>query len=146
VKRVLITAAAVILPLLLLVSPVSIAGATGGHPPANSVQIQERVQYDINGDIIHVGLVVTCRSSSPAGLPGQVAVSAEQAPPETTYPVATGVGVQSVVCDGRPHSVAVTLYGVGFDAGRARVNVELIPALGGGNGVRTNRYVTIVAA
>jgi hypothetical protein len=115
------------------------AGATG--TTSNSVTIERNAQYDTLGSFIHVGLQVRCRRSA---LPGSLDVMVSQKPPETPYPVAAGSGLQEVVCDGRTHSVGVTIAGEGFDAGKARAKAILFPPPGAGGTVKTERTINII--
>ncbi|HKQ02155.1 MAG TPA: hypothetical protein VJ735_17670 [Actinomycetes bacterium] len=129
---VVLGAIAVALPLGL-----SAAHATGGGSSANQVTIQERVDYDNVGTNLDVGLNVRCSGGS-----GSVIVNVTQSPPQTPYPVAAGSGPQFVVCDNKTHTVAVTLVGFGFDAGRAKATADLTTDLGGST--HAERWVTIV--
>jgi hypothetical protein len=110
-------ALAVILPIGLLQG---VAKADGGGGSQNQVIIQPQAQYILAGQTIDVGLNVKCQGGS-----GDVIVNVTQSPPQTPYPVATGSGPQVVVCDGQFHSVAVTVAGVGFDAGTASATADL---------------------
>jgi hypothetical protein len=132
---VLLGAVAVALPFGL-----SSAGATGSP---NSVTINEKAQYDLIGAQIHVGLTVRCQPSNGNEL-GFVDVFVTQAYPETPNPGgAVGLGGNSVVCDGRSRSVAVSVDPGFFDAGRAfaeatvrsPANVEV---------ATSSRWITIV--
>lgn len=96
-----------------------VAKADGGGSQ-NQVIIQPQAQYILAGSVIDVGLYVKCQGGS-----GEVIVNVNQSPPQTPYPVATGSGPQTVVCDGQFHSVAVTVTGVGFDAGEAWATAQL---------------------
>jgi hypothetical protein len=131
--------------LLLLLLPAGNAFATGttGGGSSNAVSIQPYAQYDTFGAEVTVGLNVRCKSNA---LPGQIQVNVSQSPPETPYPVQFGGGINNVVCDGRTHAVAVSAFGEGMDAGRARVQATLMPPLGSGSSVQATRWVTIVAA
>jgi hypothetical protein len=93
---------------------ISSAGASGGSGSGSEVTINSRADYDFVGTTIDVGLNVRCSGGS-----GSVIVTLNQYPPETPYPVGTGSGPQIVVCDGKSRSVAVTVGGFGFDAGKA---------------------------
>jgi hypothetical protein len=120
----------------------SSAGATG--TPSNSVSIQRNAQYDLLGDIIHVGLDVRCKKGTVPGTPGQVEVDVSQGPPETPNPVAAGSGLNNVVCDDQTHSVGVSILGEGFDAGRATATARLFPPVGGGSSVTVTRTINII--
>jgi hypothetical protein len=113
-----------------------VAKATGS-PPANTVTIQERADYDFVGTQIDVGLRVRCTGGS-----GNVIVNLSQSPPETPYPVSAGSGTQIVACDGYTHTVGVTLDGFGFDAGRAWATADLTTFSGGS--AHAGRWITIV--
>ena len=110
-------ALAVILPIGLLQG---VAKANGGSGPPNQVTIQPQASYIIAGATIDVGLYVKCQGGS-----GDVVVNVTQSPPQTPYPMAAGSGPQVVVCDGQTHSVAVTIAGFGFDAGKAWATADL---------------------
>ena len=84
------------------------------------VTLENTAQYDIQGNILHVGVKATC-----SGGVGAVTVQVTQSPPETPYPVAFGSGPNAVVCDGQQHETAVTIYGEGFDAGQATATATL---------------------
>jgi|Tabmets5t2r1_1033131.scaffolds.fasta_scaffold35541_2 hypothetical protein len=114
-----------------------VAKATGdSYTTTNSVYIQQYADYDFMGTQLDVGLYVTCKGGS-----GTVVVNVEQYPPQTPYPVAHGSGPQLVVCDGRTHSVGVTIDGFGFDAGSALAKAQLITPTGT---VKTKRWIQIV--
>ena len=102
-------------------------------PPPNSVTIQQYADYDAAGLVLDVGLYVTLQGQRHRCPHGLVNVQVEQYPPQTPYPVGFGSGPQSVVCDGKPHAVGVTVVAVapGFDAGRAKATATLTPGLGG---------------
>ena len=111
------------------------AGATG---TTTSVTIHEQADYDAAGFFLDVGLSVRCQG----GVNGFVAVQVEQFPPETPHPVAFGSGPQSVVCDGKTHTVGVTIGGEGFDAGRAKAKATLTVPMQ--PGATATRWITIV--
>jgi hypothetical protein len=141
--RLLVLAGAVAVALPFGLATAKATGTTGGTT-TNSVSINYAAQYDLNGNIIHVGLSVRCKPGIVPLEPGQVDVTVEQGPPETAYPVAAGGGLNNVVCDGRSHSVGVSITGIGFDAGRAKATATLIPPAGGGNSVTTTRTINII--
>ena len=117
-------------------------GATGSYPPPNSVTIKEHAQFDFQGTYIHVGLTVRCKAN---GNPLRtVDVFVKQDYPETPYPQgATGIGAQNVVCDGKSHTVAVTVPIGLFDAGRAWAEATLDPA---SPVASARRWITIIPA
>jgi hypothetical protein len=108
------------------------------------VTIQQYADYDAAGFVLDVGLYVTCKGNGTFAQNGLVDVQVEQSPPQTPYLVGFGSGPQSVVCDGKPHAVGVTVGGEGFDAGRAKATATFIPGLGGGSGVTAVKWITIV--
>jgi hypothetical protein len=113
-----------------------VAKATGSTGAASQVTIQEKVDYDFAGAQLDVGLYVRCSGGS-----GSVIVDVKQYPPETPYPVGAGSGPQIVACDGKTHTVGVTITGFGFDAGRALATANLTAPSGN---VETSRWVNIV--
>ena len=115
-----------------------VARATGST--GASVTIQEHADYDAAGAVLDVGLRVRCYG----GVNGLVAVTVQQFPPETPYPMGFGSGPQSVVCDGKTHRVGVTIVALapGFDAGRALATATLfVPTK---PDVTAKRWITIV--
>jgi hypothetical protein len=96
------------------------------------VSIEPNAQYDIQGSILHVELKATCTGGT-----GAVVVQVTQSPPETPYPVAFGSGPNFVVCDGRTHEVGVTIFGEGFDAGKAFATATLTSPAGSDTDMRT---------
>jgi hypothetical protein len=120
----------------------SAVGATGSTGSSSSVSINDKVDYDFIGTNLDVGLQVRCTDSTGFGT---VAVTVDQAPPATPYPVGHGSGPQSVVCDGRTHSVAVTIIGAGFDGGRATATAALTTPTNSSGSKTVKEPVTIVA-
>ncbi|MBV9208934.1 MAG: hypothetical protein JO037_26785 [Actinobacteria bacterium] len=117
---ILLSLLAVVLPIGLFQGVAQAGEGGGGGGSQNQVIIQPQAQYILAGSVIDVGLYVKCQGGS-----GEVIVNVNQSPPQTPYPVATGSGPQTVVCDGQFHSVAVTVTGVGFDAGEAWATAQL---------------------
>jgi hypothetical protein len=95
-------------------------GSAGAAPAFADVSIEPNAQYDVLGNILHVEVRAAC-----SGGAGAVVVEVEQSPPETEQPVAFGSGPRSVVCDGTSHEVGVTIFGEGFDAGKALATATL---------------------
>jgi hypothetical protein len=95
-------------------------GSAAAAPAFADVSIEPNAQYDIEGAILHVELKVTCTGGA-----GGAVVEVTQSPPETPYPVAFGSGPNAVVCDGQAHEAAVTIFGEGFDAGKALATATL---------------------
>jgi hypothetical protein len=96
------------------------AGSAGAQPAFADVAIEPNAQYDIEGSILHVELKVTCTGGA-----GSVVVDVTQSPPETEFPFAAGSGPRAVICDGGGREVAVTVFGEGFDAGKAFATATL---------------------
>jgi hypothetical protein len=133
---VVLGAVAVALPLGL-----ATAKATGSTGSSSSVYIQDKADYDFVGTNLDVGLYVTCKDSTGFGT---VNVTVDQYPPETPYPFGAGSGPQSVVCDGHSHSVAVTIIGAGFDAGRAKATAALTTPTNSSGSKTVSRWIEIV--
>jgi hypothetical protein len=112
---ILLGAVAVALPLAVLS-----AGSAAAQPAFADVSIEPNAQYDIQGSILHVEVRAACDGGA-----GAVVVDVTQSPPETEFPLAFGSGPRSVVCDGTAHEVGVTIFGEGFDAGRAFATATL---------------------
>jgi hypothetical protein len=102
-----------------------VAKATGSSGTGSSVSINYYADYEFIGTQLDVGLHVFCTGGS-----GTVDVTVTQEPPETPYPMAVGSGPQNVVCDGRSHSVAVTVAPGVFDAGKATATAALLAPSG----------------
>lgn len=115
-------------------------GLTTAHATGttSSVTIHEQADYDAVGFVIDVGLNVRCSG----GVNGLVDVTVNQYPPETPYPVTAATGPQTVVCDGKSHTVAVTTVGEGFDGGRAKATATLTVPMQ--PQVTVTRWITIV--
>ncbi len=102
------------------------ATTTSGSTTTTAVSIQPKAQFDDDGLFLHVGLSVKC---APSPLPGLVKVQVDQYPPESPTEV-HGFGSNDVLCDGRSHTVGVTLGGLKYDAGRAYATATVIPPSG----------------
>ena len=79
--------------------------------------------------VVSVALHVTCEGDP---VPGTVAATVEQEPPETQS-TTVGTGEQVVVCDGNQHDVAVSATGgsfSGFDIGKAFATATLVAPSG----------------
>jgi hypothetical protein len=99
------------------------AGATGDGA-TSSLSINQNAQYDVLGNVIHVGLRARCPfigtdpiTNEP--IPGTIQVHVEQDPPESTFHAEGDNFIKDVVCDGQTHTVGATIFGINFDAGRA---------------------------
>jgi hypothetical protein len=95
------------------------AGATGSS--GTSVSISQTADFDTYGLHLDVNLLVRC----PPGDFALANVIVNQSNPETGV-AATGDGFNpSVVCDGRTHSVGVTVTGAVYDPGMAYAIVDV---------------------
>jgi hypothetical protein len=110
---VLLSVLAVALPVGLLSG---VAKATGGSGSASSLSINQNAQYDVLGNIVHVGLRARCPASP---LPGTIDVHLTQDPPESVVHAEGDALIKEVVCDGQTHTVGASVFGLNFDAGRA---------------------------
>ena len=133
-KKIAMGAAAAVLALV----PAGAAHATTTNTTGGHVSIGQDADYDFVGTNLDVALQVRC-----SGGTGTVEVNVAQAPPETPYPVAQGTGPQVVVCDGHTRAVAVTIIGVGFDAGKAKATATLVTPLTTLKTTKAARTITI---
>ena len=121
---VLLSALAIALPVGVLSG---IAKATGSTGSTSSLTINQNAQYDVLGNVIHVGLRARC-PASPA--PGTIHVHVVQDPPESVTHTEGDSLVKEVVCDGQTHTVGATIFNplleFGFDAGRAYATAEFV--------------------
>ena len=116
---ILLSVLAVALPVGLLSG---VAKATGGS--GTSVNISQTADFNTYGAQLDVNLLVRCTGGS-----GLAEVTVNQDSPETGVPDTTGTGFNAaVVCDGRTHSVGVTVTGVVYDPGRAYAIADVGPA------------------
>jgi hypothetical protein len=110
-----------------------VAGATGGG--GTSVSIKQYGDYNAFGTQLDVGLLVRC-----SGGMGLAEVTVTQDSPETGIPT-TGTGFNpAVVCDGRTHSVGVTIIGSVFDPGKAWAEADVTADSGDAH---AQRWITI---
>ena len=130
--RLLVLAAAVAAALPFGLTAAKATGGTGTRP---SVSIHQYADFDTAGTNIDVKLYVRCTGTAVAE------VTLEQFPPETGSPISEGSGPQPLVaCDGRTRSVGVTVFGVGFDVGKAKATATVTGTSGT---TTTSRWVTI---
>jgi hypothetical protein len=127
------------LPLALLPVDVASANNGGGGGSGAAITIQKTAQYLNAGSQVIVGLDIRCMGGS-----GSVGVNLSQAPPETPYPVTGGGGTNTVVCDGKTHSVGVSFTGFGYDVGKAYAQAGVMVGLNAA--ASTSRTIKIVAA
>jgi hypothetical protein len=109
----------ILLSVLAVALPVGIlSGIAKATPSADGSEIiiNQNAQYDVLGNVVHVGLRARCPASP---LPGTIEVHLTQDPPETTMHAEGDSLVKEVVCDGQNHTVGATIFGANFDAGRA---------------------------
>jgi hypothetical protein len=113
---VLLGAVVVALPIGLM-SP--IAKATGSTQ-TDQVSINQYADFDAP-TLLQVGLQVRCYGGD-----GLASVQVDQYPPETPFLITFSLSGQPVVCDGRTHSVGVSIIGEGYDAGKALATATLV--------------------
>jgi hypothetical protein len=141
---VLLSALAVALPVGILSGVARAGGSTGS---TSSLSINQNAQYDVIGNIIHVGLRARCPVTlgpTDEPLPGTIHVQVVQDPPESAnHTVGDGL-IKEVVCDGQTHSVGATIYNplltLGFDAGRAYATAEFTT----GGDAEAARWINII--
>ena len=110
----------------LLLAGLGSAPASAGGTTDVSIMLQAQYVTEV---LVSVALHVTCEGDP---VPGEVAVTVEQEPPETQSPT-VGTGENVVVCDGNQHDVAVTVTGgsvSGFDIGKAFATATLVAPSG----------------
>jgi hypothetical protein len=128
---ILLSALAVALPIGLLSGIAKATGSTG-----TSVSISQTADYNFAGTQLDVNLFVRC-----TGGIGLAEVTVNQPHPETGFPMTTGEGLNpDVVCDGRTHSVGVTLIGAVYDPGRAYAIVDVTAPSGPAH---SEKWITI---
>jgi hypothetical protein len=104
--------------LALALAPIGVGAVQASSAYANVI-VETTAQYDIQGSELQVGVKATCTG----GL-GAVSVQVTQSPPESSVE-AVGESGNTVACDGRQHETAVTVFGEGFDAGKALATATL---------------------
>ena len=113
---ILLSVLAVALPVGLLSGAAKATGSSG-----TSVSISQTADFNAFGTQLDVNLLVRC-----TGGIGLANVTVNQPHPETGFPATTGDGFNpDVVCDGRTHSVGVTILGAVYDPGRAYAIVDV---------------------
>jgi len=144
VKRVILGAAATAVAATAAVLVPQAAGATGSTGSTggtgDSVYIYPYADYNLSGASLDLDLVVKCKGP----LTGTVNGSVTQQPPETPAPVTLSTGFSVVVCDGKSHSVGLTVDGIGFDDGKAKATVSLVN-VNSGKTTTVTAPITIVA-
>ena len=134
-KRVILGAAATAVAATAAVLVPQAAGATGSTGgTGDSVYIAPYADFNLSGLSLDLDLVVKCKGP----LTGTVTGSVNQQPPETPSPVTLNSGFSVVVCDGKSHSVGLTLDGAGADDGKAKATVSLV-------NINTGKTTTVTA-
>jgi len=113
-RRLALAASAAAFAVAMVPAGSALAGGTTG---TSSVAINQYADFDTFGTFLDVGLQVRCFGGTEDS-EGIVTVNASQQRPDTSA-AAEGAGFQDVVCDGRTHSVGVSVFGAKFDAGKA---------------------------
>jgi hypothetical protein len=138
---ILLSALAVALPVGLLAG---VAKATGSGSTA-SLSIDQNAQFDVLGNVIHVGLRARCPLNldpvTNQQIPGTIHVHVVQDPPETVVHTEGDSLVKEVVCDGQTHTVGATIFNPlldvgGFDEGRAYATAEFTYPVGAASAAR----------
>ena len=70
--------------------------------------------------------ILVPQAAGATGSTGGVTGSVTQEPPETPSPVTFSTGNTLVVCDGKPHTVGITVDGIGYDDGYAKATMTLV--------------------
>ena len=125
-KRVILGAAATAVAATAAVLVPQAAGATGsgGGGTGDSVYIAPTADYNLSGASLDLDLVVKCSGSGTVA--GAVNGSVSQSPPETASPITFSTGNTLVVCDGKSHTVGITVDGIGYDDGYATATMTLV--------------------
>ena len=135
---VLLSVLAVALPVGLLTGVAKAAKGTGAE---SQLSIDQHAQYDVLGNVIHVGLKARCPASA---LPGTIHVHVVQDPPESVTHTEGDSLVKEVVCDGQTHTVGATIFNplleLGFDEGRAYATAEFVA----GGAATAERWIDII--
>jgi hypothetical protein len=122
-----------------------VAKATGSTGSTSSLTINQNAQYDVLGNVIHVGLRARCPflGTDPVThqpIPGTIHVHVVQNPPESVTHTEGDNFVKEVVCDGQTHTVGATIFDplieLGFDAGRAYATAEFVTPMGAASDAR----------
>jgi hypothetical protein len=128
---ILLSVLAVALPVGLLAGVAKATGSSG-----TSVSISQTADFNFAGTQLDVNLLVRC-----SGGIGLANVTVNQPHPETGFPATTGDGFNpDVVCDGRTHSVGVTLIGAVYDPGRAYAIADVTSP---GGSAHAEKWITI---
>ena len=128
---ILLSALALALPVGLLSGVAKATGSVG-----TSVGISQTADFNAFGTQLDVNLLVRCTGGT-----GLAEVTVNQDSPETGVPDTTGTGFNpAVVCDGRTHSVGVTVVGVVYDPGRAYAIADVTAPSGPGH---AEKWITV---
>ena len=127
-KRVMLGAAATAVAAVAAILVPQAAGATGSTGGSSTeIYINDKVDYDAAGAVLDLGGLAKCTGAANQGF---ASATVSQAPPETPSPVSFSTGGNVFVCDGQWHSFALSVFGGGYDAGRAKATVTLTPVAG----------------
>jgi len=142
---VVLSALAVALPVGILAGVAKAAGSTGSE---SQLSIDQNAQYDVLGNVIHVGLRARCPLNldpvTNEPIPGTIHVHVVQDPPESVTHTEGDSLVKEVVCDGQTHTVGATIFNplleFGFDEGRAFATAEFVS----GGAATAEKWITII--
>jgi hypothetical protein len=112
------------------------AGAAGTSG-TTSVSISQYADFNFQGTQLDVNLLVSCTSVGGLGVAN---VSVDQYQPETGGTASGDGSNPKVVCDGRTHSVGVTVVGTLYDPGKAFATAEVVAS---GGTATTSKWITI---
>ena len=143
----------VLLSILVVALPVGlltgVAKARGNTGSTSSLSIDQHAQFDILGNVIHVGLKARCPLNrdpiTNEPLPGTIHVHVVQDPPESATHAEGDSLVKQVVCDGQTRTVGATIFNAlievgAFDEGRAYATAEFIS----GGAATAERWIDII--
>jgi hypothetical protein len=124
----------ILLGMVAVALPLGLIQAKAAGSSATSVSISQYADFNAAGAQLDVNLLVRC-----TGPNGIAKVTVNQATPETGVPDTTGEGFNfAVVCDGRTHSVGVTVIGVIYDPGKAYAIADVTTGAG-----HAEKWITI---
>jgi hypothetical protein len=143
---VLLSALAIALPVGVLSGVAKARGSTGAE---SQLSIDQNAQFDVLGNIIHVGLRARCPLNvdpiTNEPIPGTIHVHVVQDPPETAVHTEGDGLIKQVVCDGQTHTVGASIFNPllevgGFDEGRAYATADFVT----GGAATAEKWINII--